>query len=275
MAATVWTGYITFGLISIPVRLFSGARPEHVSFHQLHSVCETRIKQQLYCPHCERVVTRDEIVKGYEVEKNHYVIVEDQEIAKVAPVSSDAMEIQDVVPLAEIDPIFFESSYYCVPETAGRKAYALLFDIMRDTGLAAIAQLAMHRREYTVVIRPRGKGLTLHTMYYKNEVRAIPEYEDMETASVSTRELEMGKQLLESMKSTFDPGKYHDEYQKRLEQLVEARKKGKTIRATAQPKLAPVVDLMQALQASLKKTGTGSHAGTKKKASHRTLKRAS
>jgi len=271
MAATVWTGYITFGLVSIPVRLFSGARGEHVEFHQIHSVCETRIKQQLYCPHCKRVVTRDEIVKGHEVAKDRYVLIDEKDIEKVAPASSDAMEIQEVVALKEIDPIYFESSYYAVPEPAGRKAYSLLFETMQDTGLAAIAKLAMHRREYTVVIRPRQNGLTLHTMYYQNEVREVPEYEGIEEAKVNPKELDMAKRLLESMKGPFDPSKYHDEYQERLEQLVEARKKGRTVKATPQPKLAPVVNLMDALQASLKKTAS---PAAKKTTHHRTLRKA-
>src|SRR3982750_3390943 len=116
MAATVWKGYITFGLISIPVRLYSGARGEHLEFHQLHSVCHTRVKQQLYCPHCERVVERSEIVKGHETAKGKFVIVEDEDIKKVAPASSDTMEIQEVVKLGDIDPIYFEASYYAVPE---------------------------------------------------------------------------------------------------------------------------------------------------------------
>ena len=118
MAATVWKGYIAFGLVSIPVRLFSAARGEHVAFHELHKLCHTRIKQQLYCPHCERVVTRDEIVKGHEISKNKFVEVEDEDVEKVAPQSSDTMEIQDVVKLADIDPIYYEMSYYAVPEPA-------------------------------------------------------------------------------------------------------------------------------------------------------------
>jgi DNA end-binding protein Ku len=275
MAATVCTGYITIGLISIPVRLFSGARSEHVEFHQLHSVCESRIKQQLYCPHCKRVVPRDEIVKGHEVAKDRYVLVDDKEIEKVAPASSDAMEISDVVALNEIDPIYFESSYYAVPEAAGRKAYSLLFETMRDSGLAAIAKLAMHRREYTVVIRTRENGLTLHTMYYQNEVRQIPEYEDIEPAKISQKEIDMAKRLLENMKTHFDPSKYHDEYQERLQHLVEAKKKGRTVRATPQPKLAPVVNLMEALQASLKKTASPASSHARKKTAHRALKKAS
>jgi DNA end-binding protein Ku len=254
MAATVWKGYITFGLISIPVRLYSGARGEHVEFHQLHSVCHTRVKQQLYCPHCKRVVERDEIVKGHEVSKGKFVILEDEEIQKVAPASSDTMEIQDVVKLSDIDPIYYESSYYAVPEKAGGKAYSLLLDAMQHADLAAVAKLAMHRREYTVVIRAQEKGLILHTMYYPNEVRAVPEYEKIQVQKISPKERQMAEKLLQSLETEFDPAKYHDQYQERLEQLVKAKSKGKTVKAIPERKAAPVIDLMQALEQSLKKT---------------------
>jgi DNA end-binding protein Ku len=270
MAATVWKGYITFGLISIPVRLFSAARDERIEFHQMHEVCHTRLKQQLYCPHCKRVVERSEIIKGYEVAKNRYVFVTDEEIKAVAPPSSDAMEIVEVVKLTDVDPIYFESSYYVVPEPAGSKAYFLLFDSMKKIGLAAVAKLAMHRREYIVVIRSADKGLTLHTMYYEYEVRAVPEYEKLKPTKVSPKELEMAERLLKGLEGKFDPAQFHDEYQERLKKLVEAKKKGRTIEATPPKKPAQVVDLMDALQRSLK-----AHPKPSAKAHPRKLRKAS
>ncbi len=272
MASTVWKGYLTFGLISVPLRLYSAARGERVEFHQIHEECNTRIKQQLYCPSCERVVERSEIVKGHEVEKNNYVLVEDEEIKKVAPPSSDAMEIQEVVKLEEIDPLYYESSYYSVPEPAGRKAYSLLVATMKDSGLAAIAKLAMHRREYTVIIRPHDNGLTLHTIYYDNEVRRVPEYESIEPAKVGPKEVQLAEQLLRSLEVPFEPSKYHDEYQKRLEDLVEAKSKGRAVRATPEKKLAPVVDLMKALEMSLKK---GPAQAAKPQRARKVMKKAS
>jgi DNA end-binding protein Ku len=252
VAATVWKGYITFGLISIPVRLYSGARDEHVEFHQLHDKCHTRVKQQLYCPHCKRAVERDEIVKGHEVSKGKFVIIEEEDIQKAAPASSDSMEILDVVKLSEIDPIYYESSYYAVPEAAGGKAYSLLLDAMQHADLAAVAKLAMHRREYTVVIRPQEKGLILHTMYYPNEVRSVPEYDKIHVEKISAKERQMAEKLLTSLETKWDPEKYHDTYQERLEKMVAAKAKGKTIKAVAEKKPAPVIDLMQALEQSLK-----------------------
>jgi DNA end-binding protein Ku len=269
MAATVWKGYITFGLISIPVRLFSAARDVHIEFHQFHEECGTRIKQQLYCPHCERVVERSEIVKGRD-EDGKMVYVEDEELQKVAPPSSETMEIQEAVKLSDIDPIYFDASYYAVPEAAGKKAYFLLHETMKDTGLAAVAKLSMHRREYTVIVRPHEHGLALHTIYYQNEVRAVPEYEKLKRTAVSDKEVKLAKQVLESLESEWDVSKYHDEYQSRVEKLLDAKRKGKTVRAMAKKEPAPVIDLMKALQQSLSKKGAAkpkTRSATARKAS--------
>jgi DNA end-binding protein Ku len=273
MAATVWKGYITFGLISIPVRLFAAARTERVSFHMIHDKCSTRIKQQLFCPTCERVGERSEIVKGYEIEKGRWVIVEDEEIKKIAPASTDTMDIQQFVKLSDIDPLYFDASYYATPEEPGTRAYTLLLQTMQKTGYAAIAKVGMHQREYIVVIRPREQGLTLHTMYYPNEVRAVPEYGHLGKVEVRPQEIQLAEQLVKSLESPFDPEKYVDEYQQRLVQLIESKSEGKSLRATPERKLAPVVDLMQALQKSLgqmhqKKpaASAASHARAKKAA---------
>ena len=254
MAATVWKGYVTFGLISVPVRLFTAARGERVSFNQLHNACHTRIRQQLYCPTCDCTVDRSEIVKGYQYVKDQYVLVEDAEIKKVQPKSADGMEILEFVKLEEVDPLYFDSSYYLIPEDAGRKAYHLLVETMEKAGYAAVAKLAMHQREYTVLVRARERGLTLHTMYYPNEIRRLAEYGadgsegDFE---VKPAESKLARQLIESLAAPFKPEKYADEYQHRLKELIEAKRAGKETAATEGPKLAPVIDLMDALQKSL------------------------
>src|SRR5438067_10687424 len=173
MAASVWTGYLTFGLISMPVRLFSGARASHVSFHMLHRDDHVRVKQQLICPDEEKVVGRDEIVKGYEYRKGEYVIIEPEEIKKIEPKTAKAMEILEFVKADEIDPIYFESSYYLMPEEAGRRPYALLQKALEDSSFYGIAKLTMHNREYIVILRPHDGGIMLHTMYYQNEVREV------------------------------------------------------------------------------------------------------
>jgi DNA end-binding protein Ku len=251
MASTVWKGYITFGLITIPVRLFAAARTERVSFNQIHQVCGNRIKQQIFCPHCDRVVERSELVKGYEVEKDRYVVVNDEEIKSIAPASSDTMEIVEFVKAEGIDPIYFDASYFMTPEDAGKKAYHLLFEAMGKSGYSAIAKIAMHQREYTVVVRPHAKGLLLHTMFYPEEVRDIPEFGQDTTITVKPQEVALAEKLVEGLAADFDPSKYHDEYQAKMTQMIEAKREGQTVGAEAPRKRAPVIDLMQALQKSL------------------------
>ena len=248
MPASVWTGYLTFGLISMPVRLFSGARGEHVSFHMLHRKDLSRVKQQLWCPVDEEVIERSDTVKGYEYRKGEYVVVEPEEIKKIEPKTAKAMEILEFVPTDEVDPVYFESSYYLVPEEAGKRPYALLVRAMQDTNYVAIAKITMHNREYTVILRPQEEGLMLHTMYYENEVRRI---EDFGTKNV---ELKVANQLIEALAAKFEPEKYHDTFQDNLKALIQARLEGKEVTEVEKPrKPEPVVDLMSALKQSLEK----------------------
>jgi DNA end-binding protein Ku len=251
MASTVWKGFISFGLITIPVRLFAAARTERVSFNQIHQPCGGRIKQQTFCPQCDRVVERSELVKGYEVEKDRYVIVNDEEVKAIAPASSDTMEILEFVKADGIDPIYYDSSYFMVPEEAGKKAYHLLLETMRKSGYSAIAKAAMHQREYTVVVRPHADGLLLHTMFYPEEVREVPEFRRDENIAVKPQEVALAEKLVEGLAADFDPSKYHDEYQSKMQQMIEAKKEGLSVTAEAPRKRAPVIDLMQALQKSL------------------------
>ncbi len=251
MAQTVWKGYLTFGLISVPIRLFAAARREHVSFHMLHKVCGSRIKQQLYCPHCERVVERAEIVKGYEESKDTYVVVEPEELEKIAPPSERNMDIIQFVKLQEVDPLYFDASYYAVPEEPGRKAYDLLVRTLQKSNYAALAKVSMHQHEYIVMVRPRENGLTLHTIYYPNELNQLSEYGTPGKIEIRPQEIELAERLVENLAAPFEPEKFEDEYQKRVLQLIETKREGRTVQAPQQPKLAPVVDLMEALQKSL------------------------
>ncbi len=251
MATSVWKGHLTFGLISIPIQLFSAARTESIHLNQLHKECHTRMRQPLFCPTCNRMVERSEVVKGYEYEKDQYVLVEDEEVKKIAPPSARTMEIQEFVRLADIDPLYFDTSYLAVPEEAGRKAYYLLVKTLEESARAAIAKVAMHQREYTVIIRPRANGLTLHTMYFQEEIRQVAEYGQTDQVEVKEQEIKLAKQLVESLAAEFDPKQYHDEYQQRLKALIEAKREGQEVAAAPQPQLAPVIDMMEALKKSL------------------------
>jgi len=251
MASTIWKGYISFGLITIPIRLYAAARGERVSFNQIHSPCGSRIKQQTFCPVCDRVVERSELVKGYELTKNRYVIVNDDEIKEVAPPSSDSMEIMEFVKAETIDPIYYDASYFMVPEDSGKKAYSLLMDTMKKSGFSAIAKIAMHQREHTVVVRPHTDGLLLHTMFYPEEVRDIPEFGKNNHVEVKPQEIQLAEKLVEGLATDFDPSKYHDQYSTRLMEMIRSKEEGQPVSVTEPKRLAPVIDLMQALQKSL------------------------
>lgn len=251
-AGTVWKGYIAFGLVSIPVRLHPAARAEHVSFHLVHAKDNTRVKQQLWCPTDERAVPREELVNGYEIKKGKFVQVTDEELKKIAPKSTETMEISSFVELADVDPIYYDTSYYVAPEAAGKKAYRLLVAAMEKTGYAAVAKVGMHRREYIVVIRPHQNGLALHTLHYRNEVRAVPAQEK-NGAKVDSREVEMAESLIKKLAGPFKPEKFEDEYRTRVQKLIDAKAKGKELKAEPEKKMAPVIDLMEALKQSLAK----------------------
>src|SRR5690242_2421643 len=250
--AAVWKGSISFGLLSIPIQLYPAARPERIQLHQLHKECHTRLRQPLYCPKHERIVDRSEVVKGYEYEKGHYVLIEEQELKKIAPASSKMMEIQAFVKGSQIDPIFFESSYFALPEKDNPKPYVLLVKALEEADRVGIAKVTMHQREYTVFIRPRSHGLTIHTMYFVNEIHKVENYgKTDQDVKLRPQEIKLAEQLVESLAEDFKPQQYHDTYQERLKALIEAKRHGKTIAEEEAPKRAPVIDMMEALKRSL------------------------
>ncbi len=173
MATTIWRGHLTFGLVSLPVKLYTAARSENISFNQLHKTDHSRVKQVLYCQAEDRPIERSEIVKGYEYEKGRYVVIDDEDIRKVAPKTAKVMEILEFVKAADVDPVYYESSYYMAPDDAGEKPYALLFDALRRTGYVGVEKMTMHNREHIVILRPGPRGILLHTMYYAHEIRTV------------------------------------------------------------------------------------------------------
>ena len=251
MASSVWKGFLTFGLISIPIRLSSAARSERISFNQLHSVCHTRIKMPLFCPTCDRMVDRSEIEKGYEYEKDQYLMFTPKELEEIEPDSARSMEILEFVKLSEIDPLYFDSSYYVAPDEGGAKAYNLLLEAMSSSGYAGIAKLTMHGRENIVIIRPRKNGLTLHTMFYSNEIRSADEFTGGDKSEVREAERALATQLIQTLAAPFQPEKYHDAYQQELEKLIEAKAHGQKLVVAPHTTPAPAADLMAALKKSL------------------------
>ncbi|HZU28888.1 MAG TPA: Ku protein [Bryobacteraceae bacterium] len=250
MASTVWKGHIAFGLVSFPVRLYSAARGESISFNQLHKTDHSRVKQVLYCAAEDKPIPRSDIVKGYEYEKDRWVVVEDEEIKKMAPPTAKVMEILEFVKTDEVDPLYFESSYYIAPDEAGEKPYAMLYEAMRRTGYVGVAKVAMHNREHIVIFRPGPTGLIMHTMYYSHEVRKIDEFRT-DTRLASDKEMQLATLLIESLAASFEPDKYKDAYRENIQALIDAKVAGKQIVAPPEPVTAKVIDIMEALRQSL------------------------
>src|SRR5580700_4402109 len=251
MAASVWSGHLTFGLISMPVRLFSGARSSGISFNMLHRTDKSRLKQQYICQAEGVVVDRADMVKGYEFRKDEYIIIEPEEIKKIEPQTAKTMEILEFVKADDVDPVYFESSYYMLPEEAGRRPYALLTKALAESEYVAIAKITMHNREYTVFLRPHEGGMMLHTMYYAEEVRQVEGF-GAPDVELKEAEVKVAHQLIEALADEWDPEKYKDSFQENLKKLIETKLEGgKVVEIDRPKKLAPVVDLMAALKQSL------------------------
>jgi DNA end-binding protein Ku len=244
-----------FGLLSIPIRLYPAARSQRTYLHQLHNKCHTRLKRALFCPTCNRIVGRDEVVKGYEYEQGQYVLVDDEDLKKITRKSGKTMEILAFVKREKIDPIYLDASYFTLPDKDAGKAYQVLLKALEDTGRVGIAQVNMHQRDYTVFIRPRNHGITVHTMYFQNEIREVPGYgEKPSNLHLKPEEIKLAEQLIETLSEDFNPAKYHDTFQERLRALVEAKQKGKTVTERPVPRQAQVIDMMEALKNSLRET---------------------
>ncbi len=254
MAATVWKGYLSFGLVSFPVRLLPAARPKTIHFHMLHKKDHSRVKEVLYCAEEDKPITRDDIVKGTELTKGEYVVVTDEELKKIAPPTASSMDILQFVKSSAVDPLFFESSYYLAPEEAASKPYALLLDAMEETKNYAVAKITMHGREHIVIIRPRSGGLVLHTRYFLDELQEANAPKVNGKKNFSAKELDLARGLISKLAGPFKPGQYHDEYRENVQHLLEEKQRGHKVTPVSKPKPRKVVDIMEALQKSLAKS---------------------
>ena len=273
MPSTVWKGFISFGLVSIPVRLHAAARNKTLPFHMLHKKDHSRVKEVFYCRDEDKPLDRDDIVRGYEVAKNEYVVVEDEELKKIAPPTARVMEILQFVKAAQVDPLFFDKSYYVAPDTTVTRPYALLLDAMKQTKYYGVAKVAMHNREHIVILRPSGNELVLHTMFFMDEVHQA-EVAGSKTPDFKAKELELATRLIETLADKFKPEQYKDEYQANVERLVEQKRRGEKVKAVPKPRIAPVIDLMQALQRSLSEQSKPKSASAAKKRTARSKQRA-
>lgn len=249
----LWKGAITFGLISIPVRLYSAVQEKSLKFHLLHSDDGGRIKYQRVCAKCGKEVSWDDIIKGYEYSKDHYVTLTEDEMDAVDLDSVRAIDVVSFVPLEQIDPIYFNKTYYVAPEAAGLKAYRLLADALEAEGQVGVAKVALRDKEHLATVRLVDNVFVLETMHWPDEIRE-PEFEELgKNVKVQDSEVKMARQLIQQLSDDFKPEEFHDEYREKLEEVVERKIEGQEITVAEAPAEEPtkVVDLMEALKASV------------------------
>src|SRR4051794_24475434 len=263
MPRSIWSGAISFGLVNVPVKLYSAVSRKTVRFHQLHDADHVRIQQKRVCPADGEEVPYDNIVKGYEISPDKYVVIEPEELEALDPKKTRAIEIQEFVDLDEIDPIYFDHPYYLAPGTGASKAYRLLMSAMQETNKVAIARVVIRQKENLVAIRATGNVMTMATMVFHDEVVSPDTIDELpdEDAEASGREIDMAQQLIGSLTSEFEPEKYRDEYRDRVLELIEAKAQGEEISIQPPEEPAKVPDLMAALEQSLAAAKTGAGDG--------------
>jgi len=251
---TIWNGSINFGLVNIPVGLAVAQQRKDVAFRTLHRECGTPIKQKRYCPFHERDVEADELVKGWEFTKGQFVLVEESDLEAVALQRSQSVDIVRFVRVEEVDPIYFDRTYYLVPAEANaqRRPYVLLLRAMQEAGMAAIGKFVLWGKENLCLIRPLGDSLALETLYYGEDIRPRKEIDELVSETdVQDAELGMARQLVESLVGEYDPNDYANEYRNELKAMLEAKLAGEEITRPEPVTVAPVIDLMDALRQSV------------------------
>lgn len=250
MPRSIWNGVISFGMVSIPVKLYTATEDKDISFRQVHEACGGRIKQLRWCPTCEREVEWGEVVKGYEYAKEQHVILTDEDFAKLPLPSKHTIELSAFVQASGIDPVFYEKSYYLEPEETGLKPFALLMRALREKGLTAVAKIAVRNKERLCALRPYNGTLMLETLHYPDELR-VQKGVELPEVKVTDKELSMAYSLIDLMTEEFEPEQYHDQYRAALMEIIEAKLEGVEIVEAPAPPAGKVVDLMAALKASV------------------------
>jgi DNA end-binding protein Ku len=261
-ARSIGTGTVSFGMVSIPIRLYAaGESKSAVSFNLLHDKCKSRLKQQYVCPKDNEIVTRDHMVKGYEFSKDQYVSFTEDEIKQMAEETQKAIEITEFVPASQVDPVYFDGAYYLGPDQGGDKAYKLLSEAMKQTGRSALAKWSARGKQYLVMIRPVKNGLVMQQLLYADEVRPFSEV-PVGDAELKDSEMKLAMQLVEQISSDeFRPQNYEDEVKKRYHEAIQKKVEGQEITAAPEAPRAQIIDLMEALKASLANKGQKPEAG--------------
>ena len=261
MPRAIWSGAISFGLVNVPVKMYSATSPKTVRFHQLSAKTGTRIKQKRVDPSTGDEVGFEDIVKGYELSPDRYVLIEPEELEALDPKATKTVDIEEFVDLADIDPIYYDHSYYLAPAAGGAKAYKLLLEAMRDAGKVAIGRVVIRSKQQLCALRPIGDAMGLSTMLFGDEVLSpdrLDELDGLGEAEASTRELTMAQQLISSLSADFDPSKFKDDYRERVIDLIERKASGEEIAVQPEAEESePAPDLMAALEASLAEVRSG------------------
>lgn len=263
---TMWKGSISFGLVHIPIKLFAATEDKDIKMRYLHKECHTPIKYEKICPACKKEIQTEDIVKGYEYEAGKFVILDKEELDEVANNKNKNIEIIDFVKLEEIDPIYFNRSYYIGPNENGEKAYMLLKQAMNDSGKIGLAKITLRAKEHLAVVRVYERGLVLETIFYPDEVRNVEHVPGiLEQIELNEKELDMAKQLIEQLTTPFEPEKYTDDYRTALTDLIQSKISGEDIKIAKEVPQTNVVHLMEALQASIEKTKPQKQKRTRRK----------
>jgi len=262
---TMWKGSLSFGLVNIPVKMFASTENKDIRFKYLHAECGTPIKNVRTCPVCQREVAWEETARGYEYEPGRFVILSEEDLEELRPDLARTIDIVDFVNLSEIDPIYFDRTYYLSPQDTGTKAYVLLQRAMNDTGKIAVAKVSIRTKQSLAVVRVYRNLLVLETIFYPAEIRPVEQVPGLpQSAAVDEKELTMAVQLVENLTTAFDPTKYNDDYRAAVEELLQKKIEGEEItKAPIQPQ-GNIVDLMKALQASLDQTGPAAKKAKKR-----------
>ena len=261
MARAIWSGSISFGMVSIPVKLYGATESKDISFHLLHATCGTRLKQVRWCPTDEVEVPWSETVRGYEYAKDEYVTLTDEDFEKLPLPSKHVIDLSAFVKDSEIDPVYYERSYYLAPDERAEKAYALLLQALEKKGLTALATITIRKKEQLCALRPRDGVVMLETLFYPDEVR-LEHGVDLTKAKVSEREMEMAFTLIELLRKPFEPDEYQDHYREALAQLIEAKLEGRDVVKSPPARETKVIDLADALRQSVEAAKKGGRART-------------
>jgi DNA end-binding protein Ku len=251
---TLWKGAVSFGLVNIPVKMYVATENKDIKFNYLHQECMSPVQYRKYCPRCDREINSEEIVRGYEYQKGNYVVINEEDLERIPQENTKTIDILDFVNLQQVDPIYFEKSYYLEATAGGEKAYSLLIEAMNKTGKAAIARVIIRTKQSLAALRVKDKVLLMETIFYPDEIRSPAALSPgLEAAKLHENEVKMAVNLIENLSVDFEPGKYHDEYRQALRELIDAKIVGKeVVNAPAVSDKGNVVDLMEALQASVK-----------------------